>query len=241
MVILYIKRLSAILAFFFLFIGCAVTPELRDSLDPYEEQNRKVHEFNERVIENLIEPVTGAYVEATPPFVRDRITDFFENIDDVKSGLNNILQENFSKALNDFGRFIFNTTFGIFGLFDVATPMGFDKNDEDFGQTLGKWGVEPGPYIVLPFLGPTTVRDGLSRGIDSVISPLAVADDHPTTSGLLTGLNILNQTTVLLELDNFVSGDKYIFFRDAYLQRRKYEISDGEIDADDFVDEFEDF
>ena len=169
------------------------------------------------------------------------IKDFFENIDDVKSGLNNILQENFSKALNDFGRFIFNTTFGIFGLFDVATPMGFDKNDEDFGQTLGKWGVEPGPYIVLPFLGPTTVRDGLSRGIDSVISPLAVADDHPTTSGLLTGLNILNQTTVLLELDNFVSGDKYIFFRDAYLQRRKYEISDGEIDADDFVDEFEDF
>ncbi len=221
MVILYIKRLSAILAFFFLFIGCATSPELRDSLDPYEEQNRKVHEFNERVIENLIEPVTGAYVEATPPF--------------------NILQENFSKALNDFGRFIFNTTFGIFGLFDVATPMGFDKNDEDFGQTLGKWGVEPGPYIVLPFLGPTTVRDGLSRGIDSVISPLAVADDHPTTSGLLTGLNILNQTTVLLELDNFVSGDKYIFFRDAYLQRRKYEISDGEIDADDFVDEFEDF
>ena len=81
MVILYIKRLSAILAFFFLFIGCAVSPELRDSLDPYEEQNRKVHEFNERVIENLIEPVTGAYVEATPPFVRDRITDFFENID----------------------------------------------------------------------------------------------------------------------------------------------------------------
>ena len=80
MVILYIKRLSAILAFFFVFIGCAVTPELRDSLDPYEEQNRKVHEFNERVIENLIEPVTGAYVEATPPFVRDRITDFFENI-----------------------------------------------------------------------------------------------------------------------------------------------------------------
>ena len=136
MVILYIKRLSAILAFFFVFTGCAVSPELRDSLDPYEEQNRKVHEFNERVIENLIEPVTGAYVEATPPFVRDRITDFFENIDDVKSGLNNILQENFSKALNDFGRFIFNTTFGIFGLFDVATPMGFDKNDEDFGQTL---------------------------------------------------------------------------------------------------------
>ena len=114
MVILYIKRLSAILAFFFVFIGCAVSPELRDSLDPYEEQNRKVHEFNERVIENLIEPVTGAYVEATPPFVRDRITDFFENIDDVKSGLNNILQENFSKALNDFGRFVFNTTFGVF-------------------------------------------------------------------------------------------------------------------------------
>ena len=86
----------AILAFSFVFIGCAVSPELRDSLDPYEEQNRKVHEFNERVIENLIEPVTGAYVEATPLFVRDRITDFFENIDDVKSGLNNILQENFS-------------------------------------------------------------------------------------------------------------------------------------------------
>ena len=85
------------------------------------------------------------------------------------------------------------------------------------------------------------MRDGLSRGMDSVISPLAVADDHPTTSGILTGINILNQTTILLELDNFVSGDKYIFFRDAYLQRRKYEISDGEIDADDFVDEFEDF
>ena len=241
MVILYIKRLSTILAFFFVFIGCAVSPDLINSIDPYEEQNRKVHEFNERIIENLIEPVTGAYVEATPPFVRERVTDFFENIDDVKSGLNNVMQENFSKALNDFGRFVFNSTFGIFGLFDVATPMGFSKNNEDFGQTLGKWGVEPGPYIVLPFLGPTTVRDGLSRGLDSVISPLAVADDHPAASGLLTGLNILNQTTVLLELDNFVSGDKYIFFRDAYLQRRKYEISDGEINPDDFVDEFEDF
>ena len=241
MVILYIKRLTTILAFFFVFIGCAVSPDLINSIDPYEEQNRKVHEFNERIIENLIEPVTGAYVEATPPFVRERVTDFFENIDDVKSGLNNVMQENFSKALNDFGRFVFNSTFGIFGLFDVATPMGFSKNNEDFGQTLGKWGVEPGPYIVLPFLGPTSVRDGLSRGLDSVISPLAVADDHPTASGLLTGLNILNQTTVLLELDNFISGDKYIFFRDAYLQRRKYEISDGEINPDDFVDEFEDF
>jgi len=241
MVNLCIKRLSIILAFFFVFIGCAVSPDLINSIDPYEEQNRKVHEFNERIIENLIEPVTGAYVEATPPFVRERVTDFFENIDDVKSGLNNVMQENFSKALNDFGRFVFNSTFGIFGLFDVATPMGFSKNNEDFGQTLGKWGVEPGPYIVLPFLGPTTVRDGLSRGLDSVISPLAVADDHPAASGLLTGLNILNQTTVLLELDNFVSGDKYIFFRDAYLQRRKYEISDGEINPDDFVDEFEDF
>tara|TARA_A100000164_G_scaffold152959_1_gene135829 strand:+ start:914 stop:1639 length:726 start_codon:yes stop_codon:yes gene_type:complete len=241
MVNLCIKRLSIILAFFFVFIGCAVSPDLINSIDPYEEQNRKVHEFNERIIENLIEPVTGAYVEATPPFVRERVTDFFENIDDVKSGLNNVMQENFSKALNDFGRFVFNSTFGIFGLFDVATPMGFSKNNEDFGQTLGKWGVEPGPYIVLPFLGPTTVRDGLSRGLDSVISPLAVADDHPAASGLLTGLNILNQTTVLLELDNFISGDKYIFFRDAYLQRRKYEISDGEINPDDFVDEFEDF
>ena len=86
MVILYIKRLTTILAFFFVFIGCAVSPDLINSIDPYEEQNRKVHEFNERIIENLIEPVTGAYVEATPPFVRERVTDFFKNIDDVKSG-----------------------------------------------------------------------------------------------------------------------------------------------------------
>ncbi len=224
-----------------MFIGCAISPELRDSIDPYEEQNRKIHEFNEKVIENFIEPVTGAYVEATPPFIRDRVTNFFENIDDVRSGINNILQNNIIKSINDFGRFIFNTTFGIFGLFDVATPMGFDKNNEDFGQTLGKWGVESGPYIVLPFLGPTNLRDALSRGVDSVISPLAVAEDHPTYSGLLTGLNILNQTTVLLDLDDFVSGDKYIFYRDAFLQRRKYEISDGEINFDDLDDEFEDF
>ena len=122
MVILYIKRLSAILAFFIIFTGCANSIELKDSIDPYEEQNRKVHEFNERVIENFIEPVTGAYVEATPPFVRDRITDFFENLDDVKSGLNNILQENFSKALNDFGRFIFNTTFGTVSYTHLTLP-----------------------------------------------------------------------------------------------------------------------
>ena len=155
MVILYIKRLTTILAFFFVFIGCAVSPDLINSIDPYEEQNRKVHEFNERIIENLIEPVTGAYVEATPPFVRERVTDFFENIDDVKSGLNNVMQEYFSNALNDFGRFVFNSTFGIFGLFDVATPMGFSKNNEDFGQTLGKWGVEPGPYICLLYTSPS--------------------------------------------------------------------------------------
>ena len=98
--ILFFKRFGSILAFFFLFIGCASSLELRDPIDPYEEQNRKVHEFNEKVIENLVEPVTGAYVKATPPFIRDRVTDFFENISDVKSGINNVLQGNFIKTIN---------------------------------------------------------------------------------------------------------------------------------------------
>ena len=179
------------------------------------------------------------YRRITPKLLQNDIDNFLQWLETPNALANNLLQGNFNQAETTLKYFVLQSFY--LGHVDLKAKYGLNFQSEDFGQTLGKWGVDQGPYIVLPFLGPTTVRDGLSRGIDSVIYPLAVANDLRNKSGLMKGINVLNQTTVLLELDNFVSGDKYIFFRDAYLQRRKYEISDGEIDADDFVDEFEDF
>ena len=204
--------------------------------DPYEGVNRKIHNFNDFADAKLIRPVAVGYNKVMPNPAKRLVSNFFGNLVEVGNGLNNLLQGKPKQAGNDASRVLINTTIGIGGLFDPATRMGLRASDEDFGQTLAVWGVPRGPYIVLPFLGPTTVRDVFSRAVDSTLDPLRYY--YPVSHrNSLFGFSVLHTRSQLLAADAVVFGDRYIFFRDAYLQRREFQEKDGEIE-DPFDDEF---
>jgi phospholipid-binding lipoprotein MlaA len=225
-----------------LLAGCASTRDARDPLEPF---NRSMSAFNSVVDTALIKPAAQAYVKAIPRPVRTGINNFFGNLGDISVMFNNLLQGKINNAASDFGRLSMNSTFGLLGLFDVATPLGIPKHDEDFGQTLGKWGVGPGPYIVLPIFGPTTTRDGLASLPDSVLNPVNYIEDEATRWSLF-GLGIVNTRANLLKATNILDEaamDKYIFTRDALLQRRLKQVYDGEVPDQlrrDHLEEFED-
>ena len=203
--------------------------------DPWEGFNRAMFSFNEGLDRAIIKPVAQGYRYVMPDFAEKGVHNFFENISDVKTFVNNILQGKPKEASQDLGRVIVNTTIGIGGLFDVATALEIPKHDEDFGQTFGVWGVDSGPYLVLPLFGPSTLRDGISRVPDMMIDPLQeIADDD-----LYTGLQVLRVIDLrasLLDAERVISGDRYTFIRDAYLQRREFEINDGQVEfkSEDF-------
>tara|TARA_B100001559_G_C16310874_1_gene534182 strand:- start:360 stop:842 length:483 start_codon:yes stop_codon:yes gene_type:complete len=159
-------------------------------------------------------------------------------MEDLSIGINNILQGKLNDGISDITRFTINSTLGIGGFIDVASSLGLDKNDEDFGQTLAVWGVPDGPYLVLPGLGPSTMRDTLSMIPDAFLTPLWLID-HDRTAYSLTAIDLVDTRARYLGLESVVIGDEYLFFRDAYLQSREFEILDGQVD-DDF-DEFDDF
>src|SRR5258708_3072105 len=142
--------------------GCASTGE-RDPRDPFEPLNRGIYRFNDTVDQAIARPVATGYRKAVPGEIRDRVRNFFANIGDVFIGVNNFLQGKFEDGVSDWARFAFNTTIGLLGIHDVATDMGYEKHDEDFGQTFGRWGAGPGPYLILPVLGSSTVRDGIGK------------------------------------------------------------------------------
>ena len=178
----------------------------------------------------FLKPVTKGYKYVTPDFVEDRVSSFFSNLLELGNIFNAILQGKGKDAAHYSGRFLFNTTFGIAGLFDVANEMGLEKTDsEDFGQTLGAWGVGSGPYIVLPFLGPSTLRDGLGLPVDAYTDPVTHLDHVPTRNAL-TFTEIVDTRAKLLSSEELISGDRYVFIRDAYLQRREYLVKDGEVE-----------
>jgi phospholipid-binding lipoprotein MlaA len=159
----------------------------------------------------------------------------FDNLNEVTNIFNDLLQGKFTQAANDTGRFGINSTLGIGGFFDVASLLSFKKSDgEDFGQTLGYWGVPQGPYVMLPFFGPSTLRDAPSRFADQLTDPLDYLD-HSTDRAVTTALSLVNTRASLLEFDNLLSGDSYILVRDVYLQRRAYQVTDGAVE-----DEFDD-
>ncbi len=210
-----------------LLVGCATTNA--PPADPFEGLNRATFQFNDAVDKAVLEPVARGYVAVTPHFVRSGISNAFGNVADVSTGLNNLLQGKPGNAASDIGRVIVNSTLGILGLFDVATPMGLTKNNEDFGQTLGKWGVGSGPYLVLPLMGPSTVRDTGGRFVDSEVSFSKLIDHVPTRNQTL-GLNIIHIRAELLKAGKTLeeaSLDKYQFLRDAFLQRRLSQVKDG--------------
>jgi phospholipid-binding lipoprotein MlaA len=207
--------------------GCASTNASK--ADPFEGINRGTYAFNDAVDRAVLEPVARGYQAVLPQFVRSGVNNVFTNFGDVSVSLNNFLQGKPKDAASDLGRFLVNSTLGVLGLFDVATPMGLDKHNEDFGQTLGTWGVGSGPYVVVPFMGPSTFRDGLGRYADSYAG-WAKQVDHIPTRNSAYGLELIDVRASLLgagkSLDE-AALDKYQFLRDAYLQRRLRMVYDG--------------
>ncbi|MDA8519523.1 MlaA family lipoprotein [Acidovorax sp. NCPPB 4044] len=201
--------------------GCASGPNAnpRDPLEPY---NRGMTRFNDTVDEIILRPVAIAYTEVTPPLVRTGVSNFFANLGDLWSFVNNVLQLRGESALNSIARFNVNTVFGMGGVFDVASEMGIDRAKQDFGLTLGRWGVPTGPYLVLPLLGPSTVRDTIALPVDSK-GNLVTYVDPVSDRNALYALNIVNTRANLLRASSVLDTaalDKYSFTRDAYLQVR---------------------
>jgi phospholipid-binding lipoprotein MlaA len=222
--------------------GCATLPPnaTPDARDPFERLNRGVYAFNDGLDRAVVKPVAQGYRKVTPQFVQTGISNFFSNAKYPVTLANNLLQGKFADAASDTARFALNTTFGLGGLLDPATASGLDRNDEDFGQTLGKWGVPPGPYVVVPFLGPYTVRDGIGSLADDFAEPRAYLEDD-STRWTLWAADKFERRVRLLEADAVLdrTGDPYAFVRSAYLQRREYLVRDGDVPADDLDLELE--
>ena len=206
--------------------------------DPLKDLNQKTHNLNQTLDLQVASPVARFYKRITPDFIEIGVTNFTQNVEDLSIGFNNILQGKIKSGFSDLGRFTLNSTIGIAGFLDIATDMGLEKHDEDFGQTLAVWGVPDGPYLVLPGLGPSTMRDTLAMIPDAFLTPLWLID-HDRTSYSLTAIDLIDTRARYLGLESVVIGDEYLFYRDAYLQSRQFEIKDGEIE-DDF-DDFDDF
>jgi phospholipid-binding lipoprotein MlaA len=208
--------------------GCASTGE-RDPRDPWEPLNRGIYGFNDKLDAYVARPVATGYQKAVPSEVRERVRNVFANVGDVFIGVNNFLQGKFEDGVSDWARFAFNTTIGLFGLHDVATDMGYEKHNEDFGQTFGRWGAPTGPYLVLPILGSSDVRDGVGWGFDFYTDPLNETEPFAVHWGLVT-LRLIQTRADLLDASRILEEaalDKYVFQRDAYLQRRRNLVYDG--------------
>ena len=210
-----------------------------DINDPIENLNRDIFVLNEKLDEKILKPAALAYRKVTPQFARTGVTNFFNNLEEIDTTINQVLQGEIKYAISDSGRFIINSTIGLFGLIDVASKMGLERHEEDFGQTLGVWGFDSGPYIMLPLLGPSNPRDLLSRPISSFLSGTFAMEDNDVKLTLV-GIDALETRERLLDAESLVIGDKYIFVRDAYVQSREYEINNGSSEDDEFLDDMED-
>jgi phospholipid-binding lipoprotein MlaA len=204
--------------------------------DPWEPLNKRIFAFNQHFDDWFMRPVAQGYAAVVPPPAQKGVRNFFSNLDDVTVMVNNVLQWKPADAVSDGGRILLNTTFGVVGLWDVASHLGLQKHDEDFGQTLGAWGVGPGPYFILPFLGPSSVRDTIGFGVDVASSPVSSPDD-PATRNSLHALRIVDTRVQALQLDDLMYGDVYIFMREAYIQQRQYEVRDGEVPSERDTDD----
>ncbi|MEJ2576634.1 MAG: VacJ family lipoprotein [Gammaproteobacteria bacterium] len=210
--------------------GCAsVDPEFRDPRDPFESFNRAMYRFNDGLDKAIVKPVARGYVAIVPTVVDKGVTNFFGNLDDIGSALNNFLQLKFNRAFSDVGRVMVNTTVGVLGFMDVASNLDLPKHDEDFGQTLGSWGIGPGPFIVLPIVGPSSGRDAIGEVVDWYTDPLTYLRDGGVAWGL-KGLRLIDRRADLLAASRVFEQaalDPYVFIRDAYLQKRRHDVFDG--------------
>lgn len=197
--------------------------------DPIEPINRGIYSFNNTFDHYLFKPIAKGYDFVVPGPIKTGVSNVFQNVSDVQSVVSDALQLKGAKLGDDLGRVMLNTTFGIGGIFDLATPMGIERGNEDIGQTLGYWGIGAGPYLVIPFLGPSTLRDAVGRYGDSQVNPLSYMSSVPVRNSL-TGLSVVDARVGLFpaeDLLNQASLDKYTFLRSAYLQRRQSLVLDG--------------
>ena len=208
--------------------GCASTNNPRDPLEPV---NRAVYHFNDGLDNLLLKPAATIYKGILPQFVRTGVTNFFSNLYDILTALNNLLQGKLGNAASDVGRIVVNTTVGLIGFLDVATEIGLEKHNEDFGQTLGYWGIGDGPYLQLPLFGPSSFRDGVGRFVDMQLDPVRWLWRHDISArNSLWGLYLVNTRANLLDSTKILDEaalDPYEFQRDAYLQRRRNLVYDG--------------
>lgn len=216
--------------------------------DPWQGFNRAMFTFNDALDRWTLKPLARAYKFVMPDPLEMGVSNVFNNVQEVPNTINGVLQGDLKGAAHDTGRLLVNTTLGIGGLLDVAQHMNLPADeDEDFGQTLAVWGVGQGPYLVLPLLGPSTLRDGFGRPVDFYTNPTNYID-HKPTEYTVWGLSLLDTRAGLLDLEKNLTGDRYIFIRDVYLQRREFLINNGEVaddfgteefDEEDFEEEFE--
>ena len=205
-------------------------------VDPWEPMNRKIYVFNDAFDRWLLRPVAVGYTKVIPSIVRRGVGNFFRNLRMPVVFVNQFLQGKPSDGVNDMTRMLMNTTLGIGGIFDVATPMGLADHDEDFAQTFAVWGVPRGPYFVLPFLGPSSVRGGVGYYANVQLHPVQLVNDR-RIAWAMVGVWAVQTRSELLALDSIMTGDRYLFMRDAYIQSRDYLISDGEVEEDPFLDD----
>ncbi|WP_246722604.1 VacJ family lipoprotein [Aliikangiella sp. G2MR2-5] len=219
--------------------GCASKGSHPD--DPWEGWNRGVYKFNKAIDSAIAKPVTKGYKAITPDIVEEGVSNVFSNIGDVPTMINNLLQGKIVDSMSDLGRFIVNSTVGIAGIWDPASKIGLEKHDEDFGQTLGKWGVGSGPYLMLPLLGPSTLRDTSGLPVDSYLDPLNQIEHIPTRNQAKL-LQLIDKRAQLMKFEDQLedANDEYLLIRDVYLQNRRYKVLDGDIPFDEECDpEFE--
>ena len=225
--------------YFLIFILFSSSLYAEDINDPFEDINRVTFEFNESLDRNFLKPVALAYSK-TPIPIKKGVSNFFNNLEEVETSVNQVLQGKPVLALNDITRFVINSTIGLGGLIDVATKIGLTRHEEDFDQTLALWGVPSGPYIMLPALGPSSLRDTLARPFSSFLS----VTFHMTETDVniaLKGIDALETRERLLEIESLIYGDRYDFVKDSYIQYLNYEVKDGIDVEDEFLEEMDDF
>ena len=212
--------------------GCASTGD--NKADPLEGWNRGVYKFNKAIDSAISGPLAKGYQAVTPDVVEVGVSNVFSNLNDIPTMLNNLLQGKFIDSVSDLGRFVINSTLGIAGLWDPASSIGLMKHDEDFGQTLGAWGVPSGPYLMLPLLGPSTLRDTSAYPVNSE-TDLLKQIDHIPTRNQATILQLTDKRAALIKFEDQLESaiDEYAFLRDFYLQNRLYKVLDGELPFED--------
>jgi phospholipid-binding lipoprotein MlaA len=216
-----------------LLAGCATT---QSKVDPFEPFNRTMFQVHEVVDGNVVKPVAEAYVKYTPELIRSGISNFFSNIEDLFVGINNVLEGNGNRAGDDFGRVLLNSSFGLGGLFDLASMMGIERHNQDFGITFGKWGIPQGPYLFVPLVGPTTVRDGTGLVIRAYLGPTTYIFTNVPVRNVIWGVGAIDLRASVLKTESMVDQaalDRYRFIRNAYLRARQYQVYDGKPPPED--------